>query len=360
VAARNRDFSDAAVGAAGLGAELINMRHGREAELESDYYGMQYMSRAGYDPRAAITLQETFVRLSEGRDTGGWLSGLFASHPPSAERVAANRATAAQLPPTGTLGTEAYMNATANLRRDAPGFEAIDNAREALANNDLAGARREAQIAVDRMPNDADVEALLGDIEMAANRPGAALPRYTRAVELNDRFFYFDLAKGNAHLALDQLPAAQSAYEASLRLLPTAGAYLGLGRIAEARGDIAGALEQYSRAAESSGQAGADARAAAIRLDLPMNPDRYLVLAVGLDTNGRLLIDIGNATEYEIGGIAVSISYIEGGQARLVRRTLDGTLTPGNGRRYATGLGPFTTNTAYQVVIDTARVIAAP
>ena len=48
---------------------------------------MRYMKAAGYDPRAAVTLQETFVRLSEGTQTG-WLEGLFASHPPSAERVA--------------------------------------------------------------------------------------------------------------------------------------------------------------------------------------------------------------------------------------------------------------------------------
>jgi predicted Zn-dependent protease len=89
-AARNRDYSDLAVGAAGLGAQLIHTRHGREAELESDAYGMQYMARAGYDPRAAISLQQTFIRLSEGRDSGGWLGGLFASHPPSHPRARAH------------------------------------------------------------------------------------------------------------------------------------------------------------------------------------------------------------------------------------------------------------------------------
>jgi predicted Zn-dependent protease len=55
------DYSGIAVGAATLGAQLINQRNGREAELESDYYGMVYMSRAGYDPQAAVTLQETFL-----------------------------------------------------------------------------------------------------------------------------------------------------------------------------------------------------------------------------------------------------------------------------------------------------------
>ena len=69
-----------------MGAQLVQTRYGREQELESDEYGMKYMKQAGYDPAAAISLQETFVRLSEGRRPG-WLEGLFASHPPSQERV---------------------------------------------------------------------------------------------------------------------------------------------------------------------------------------------------------------------------------------------------------------------------------
>ena len=37
-----------AVGSAGVAAQLITMKYGRSAELESDRYGMQYMSAAGY------------------------------------------------------------------------------------------------------------------------------------------------------------------------------------------------------------------------------------------------------------------------------------------------------------------------
>ena len=48
---------------AALGAQLASQKYGRDAERESDYYGMRYMAKAGYDPAAAIGLQETFVRL---------------------------------------------------------------------------------------------------------------------------------------------------------------------------------------------------------------------------------------------------------------------------------------------------------
>jgi predicted Zn-dependent protease len=356
-AASSKDYSDLAVGVAGLGAQLIHTRHGREAELESDAYGMQYMARAGYDPSAAIGLQQTFVRLSEGRDTGGWLGGLFASHPPSAERVAANEQTALTLPATGTVGREAYMNATANLRRDAPGYARLDAAREALAADDLTLARSEAEAAAAIIPDEAMVDATLGDIEMAAERPERAVTRYESAISRNNQFFYFHLANGNAHLALDQLTPAETAYEASVTLLPTAAAYLGLGRVAEQRGNFPLAIEHYSRAAESSGQAGIESRVALIRLDLPNNPERYLALSSGLDSSGQLLIDIGNPTEFEIGGIELTVSYLDAGQVRVVRRALDGTLAARGTGRLATGLGPFASTGAYDVAIDTARVI---
>src|SRR5690606_35824704 len=90
---------------ASVGAQLIHTRYGRQAELQSDLYGTRLMKAAGYDPAAAVTLQETFVRLSEGRSSG-WLEGLFASHPPSEERVARNRKTAAARGAGGGLGTE--------------------------------------------------------------------------------------------------------------------------------------------------------------------------------------------------------------------------------------------------------------
>jgi predicted Zn-dependent protease len=110
IAASDSEYGGLIAGGANLLAQAGLARYGRKAELESDAYGMDYMSKAGYDPQGAVDLQETFVRLSEGRKTD-WLSGLFASHPPSTERVAANRAKAASLPAGGMEG---------NMRRPWP------------------------------------------------------------------------------------------------------------------------------------------------------------------------------------------------------------------------------------------------
>ena len=83
------------IGGAGVGAQMIQSKYGRDQELESDLYGMKYMKAVGYDPWGAVTLQETFVRLSEagGKKQQSWMDGLFASHPPSVERVERNKQT---------------------------------------------------------------------------------------------------------------------------------------------------------------------------------------------------------------------------------------------------------------------------
>ncbi|MFT7549541.1 MAG: putative Zn-dependent protease, partial [Candidatus Azotimanducaceae bacterium] len=98
------EYADYVVGGAQVGLQLISTRYGRNAELESDYYGIQYMVAAGYDPKAAVTLQETFVRLSENKEQG-WVEGLFASHPPSGERVATNKETITQITATSIANT---------------------------------------------------------------------------------------------------------------------------------------------------------------------------------------------------------------------------------------------------------------
>ena len=51
---------------------------------------MKYMAKAGYDLQGAVDLQTLFVKLSKGQKSS-WINGLFASHPPSPERVAENK-----------------------------------------------------------------------------------------------------------------------------------------------------------------------------------------------------------------------------------------------------------------------------
>jgi len=358
VATQGGNYSGLAVGAAGLGAQLINQRHGREAELESDFFGMQYMARAGYDPQAAVSLQQTFVRLSEGQASQSWLAGLFASHPPSAERVATNRETAAQLNRTGETGRERYQSAIAGVITSKPAYEAYDNGRRALTENRHQEAERFANEALRLLPAEAQFHALLGDIEAAQGRDQAAITHYANALSRNDAFFYYSLQKGLAHQRLSQWDSAASELEASVALLPTADAHLGLGQLAERRGDLAQALSHYRQAAASGSQAGQLAQDAVVRLDLPANPQAYLALRTGLDAAGRLALEVSNPTRLAVTDISILVRYVDAqGAVQAQRFRPEGSLAANASSRFSTGLGPFPSEQSYEVTIESARAV---
>src|SRR5689334_2652754 len=119
MAGLDANLASLALQGAGAGLQMVQMKYGRDQELESDHYGMKYMKLAGYDPWGAVTLQETFVRLSEagGAKQQSWMDGLFASHPPSQERVEKNKKTAAALGQGGDLGVASFDAAMQKLRQ---------------------------------------------------------------------------------------------------------------------------------------------------------------------------------------------------------------------------------------------------
>src|SRR5690242_20347284 len=153
---------------AGVGAQMIQMKYGRDQELESDHYGMKYMKLAGYDPWGAVTLQETFVRLSEagGQKQQSWMDGLFASHPPSQERVEKNRKAVEELGRGGDMGVESYMAATKKLREMKPAYDKYDQAQAAAAKKDFATAKTLAAEAAKAVPNEGSFQVLLGQIAL--------------------------------------------------------------------------------------------------------------------------------------------------------------------------------------------------
>jgi len=358
IAAQRGNYSNLVVGAASLGAQLINQRNGRGAELESDEYGMLYMSRAGYDPSAAVSLQETFVRLSSGRPQAGWLEGLFASHPPSGERVERNRETAARLPSGGEIGRDEYQRATANLRRTRPAYDAYDRGRMALSEGRVDDARGLADEALRQYPAEANFHALKGDIALSERDFREAADYFRAAIARNDAFFYYPLRLGQSLRALNEVTAAESQLEASLALLPTADAHFALGQISESRGDRQAALEHYRAAAGSSSTTGQSAQEAAVRLDLPSNPGAYLSLRTAINAQGRLLVEIANPTPVAVADIGLSIRYVAtSGQIVTAERTVTSTIAAKASQLVDTGIGPLAADTAHEVVVSRARVI---
>ncbi len=68
---------------AALIGQLINLKFGRDDELESDYLGVCFMNDTGYDPREMISVMETLAASRQGNQP----PEFFSTHPNPENRI---------------------------------------------------------------------------------------------------------------------------------------------------------------------------------------------------------------------------------------------------------------------------------
>jgi len=293
---------------AGVGAQLVQMKYGRDQELEADQYGMKYMKSAGYDPWGAVTLQESFVRLSTegGAKQQSFLEGLFASHPPSQERVERNKQTAEMLGRGGEVGDAVYLARIKTLTEMKPAYDKYDKALAAAQKKDYAQAKQLANEAVTLLPKEARFHQALGEIALAEKDPQKAIPYYEKAISLDPDYFGSYLGGGVAEYRVGNKSKAEEWLAKSAQLLPTAPAAYYLGELARGRGDTQKAMQYYQAAASSQSDFGKQAAGEYVRLDLPQNPGNYLVVAGQTSTTGRVYVVVQNRAPIAISDIRVT------------------------------------------------------
>ncbi len=331
VASSGRKLSNLAQLGAGIGAQLISTKYGRNAELESDRYGIEYMARAGYDPQGAVDLQQTFLNLSKGSQRrDDFISGLFASHPPSAERLANNKRLVASMPRGGEVGRQRYRQNIASLIRAKPAYDNYEKAKKAFADQDLATARALTRKAIAAEPREGHFHSLLGDIEGASDNLDRARKHYADAISRNSNFFYYHLQSGLVSEKQRDYAAARRSLQKSVQLLPTANAHNALGNIARATGRKDEAIAAYQLAAQDKGPAGQSAMGSLLDLDLPSNPGKYLLAGTQVTEDGRLRVQLNNRTPRNLGNISLQIIYPDAnGRMRQVTRRINGTVAAG-------------------------------
>jgi predicted Zn-dependent protease len=362
IGAQNSDYGNLIVGGSQLGAQLISSKYGRDAESESDYYGMLYMKKAGYDPAAAVTLQETFVRLSEGKKSD-FISGLFASHPPSPERVAANKATLTKLGAGGEMGKETYAKKTNRLRATQGAYEAYDKAVTALKKNDTGTAAELAKKAISIEPREARFQELLGDIALTQEKPETALNYYAKAIKMQPDYFKPHIQSGIALFNMGKKKEAEPYLKRANELLPTAPGHALLGQIAEERGDTNLALQHYQVAATSNSSIGKEASARMMRIDFPKNPEKYLRSGVLADNSGNLYAVVENNAALPIEGVQVRVVQYNPQTGRAISQSrplvIRGAID--SGKRGQVGVGVRISDPQearfYKVAIEAAKLV---
>ena len=96
------------------------------------------------------------MRLSQqdGAKQQGWLDGLFASHPPSTERVEQNKRAVEELGRGGEIGADRYAARMKPLLDIEPAYDKYDEAMVAARKKDFAGARSLAEDATRLLPKE--------------------------------------------------------------------------------------------------------------------------------------------------------------------------------------------------------------
>ncbi len=321
-----------------LGSQLITTQYGRGAELESDYYGMQYMTRAGYDPSAAVTLQEKFVKLSEGR-TSSWLDGLFASHPPSQQRVDRNRETAAQLTAdpdrTWRKGRDAYQKKIAYLKSKSDAYAAFDQALLLAKKKEISAARNRIERALSIEPEEPRFYGFKGNLLYNEEQYQDAISQYSKAISLDPDYYEFFLGRGMTHARLGNGEKAKQDLARSNQLLPTAIATNELGNISLAAGNRMEAKQYFEQVAKSGGDLGQSATEKFVRLDITDNPARYFDVNAERH-NGYVHTAIINRTSIPIRSGTVYVSAMINGNPREGQAGFS-AIGPGQGIRLNTG-----------------------
>ena len=357
IASHNSKYGMLAIGGAGIAAQLITQKYSRSAESEADFYGMKYMSKAGYDPQAAVALQQTFVRLFKSGKSS-WIDGLFASHPPSQERVDANRETATELPPGGEVGRERYHKVMAKLLHDRDAYKAYDKGRKALHDGKIDQALKFADEALKLEPKEALFYSLRGDIRMKQQRYGDAVTNYDHAIQRDDKYFHYYLQRGLAHLELKEKSQGEADLKKSIEFLPTAPAMNALGNLSLNQGNTATAKQYFAAAAVSNSSAGKAASHSLVQLDLPDNPGKYLQMQLGRDRSGDLLVQITNRTGQVVEDIDFIVQFRDDKKnVRQVQLQFPGRLGARKSKTVSTGIGPFDSLKHVQGKVVRARVV---
>jgi predicted Zn-dependent protease len=259
IASRESEYGQLIGLGAQLGAGAWQARHSRSDELEADRYGIKYMVEAGYNPQGAVELQETFVRLAEGKQSG-WLEALFASHPPSQRRVEENRELAAQYGREGVRNKDAYLEAIDQLREDADAYETHLKAEAALRNKDPVEAQRLATRAIEMQPAEALFYNTKGQALVAQGKDELALLAFQLSSRKNPDHFMGYLGQGLMEKKLGKYQEAATDLQRSVELLPTQIGVFHLGELAQMSGNRQKAVEYYQFAAQGGGELGQTAQ----------------------------------------------------------------------------------------------------
>jgi predicted Zn-dependent protease len=136
-------------------SKLLLAKYSRNNEREADALGLDYMIRAGYNPRGAVEVMELLAGFYRRKPS--FVDLMFATHPMSEERYRTAVGKVEALPPSRKdlpLHRERFMDSTAGLRALRSPIEMMQNGDREMHRGNLSVAEKYYRQALNHAPDD--------------------------------------------------------------------------------------------------------------------------------------------------------------------------------------------------------------
>ncbi|HNT42934.1 MAG TPA: M48 family metalloprotease [Syntrophorhabdaceae bacterium] len=233
VAMAGSEYSDAALTLGSAGAGLILLKFSRNDELEADRLGVEYMTRLGYDPRAALSAHRNLEKVSDqyarsigqSRQESSFFSELLSSHPRTSIRVEEIQNIINQTPRAAIAGDgtarQRFQGAVANIRRvNAVYVNYYDKAVRSLEKNNTGEALSFVRQAIAQDPGQAPFYALYGSILVKQNNLPEAERYFSKALSIDGNYQPALRGMGAIRYAGNRYSESVQYLQRSLKLFP--------------------------------------------------------------------------------------------------------------------------------------------
>ncbi len=175
VQSQHEEYANIAAGVGMVAGGAWLARYSRDDERQADALGLEYMTRAGYNPNGCIALMDLLRQLSKSKP--GLIELMFATHPMSEERYrTASELVEAQYRDRRAQpeNRERYLDLTAAIRAQKEAIQMMQNGDLALAQGKPDQAAPQLEAARRLAPGDYTALLMLAKCRLAQQRPADA------------------------------------------------------------------------------------------------------------------------------------------------------------------------------------------
>ncbi len=233
------------VQAANIGASLLALKFSRDQEREADAFGVEIVSRAGYDPEGFIGVFEKFKEIQKERPPA-WLS----THPLPEERIRnVSREVKKLKRPGMKVDSERFRRVKRKLLETKRSFELYEEGKDLYSRGEKSLALEKFRESLRLFERNQMAHVYIAVILSEMGRNEEALRHATRAVEIDPDLLWGRFVRGAVLFNMGKFEESIGELEEARRLVPTfPDTYYYMGRNYEALRRYREALISYENA----------------------------------------------------------------------------------------------------------------